>query len=301
MAGLELYTDFGKRGLMKKALCVALAAAGLIQPPLSGAASSSLQDRMAKEELWKSDGLFILPYRPNYFLPLSYNPHPNNDVLPAGSAPLEDIETKFQISVKVPLADHVLDQDIATYAAYTQVSYWQTYNKAESSLLRDTDYEPEFFLQFNSPRKLGIFTNRYNRIGYDHQSNGQQGLQSRSWNRIYAEFVLDYGNTMLSVKPWYRLTGPPEHDSNPDMWKYLGYGELRGTMKFWKSQEVSVLLRNNLRIPDNKGAVELGWTFPIIRSMKGYVQYFNGYGESLIDYNTPVSRLSAGFSFSNWL
>lgn len=256
---------------------------------------------MAKEELWKDDGLFILPYRPNYFMPLSYNPSPNNDVLPAGSASLKEIETKFQISLKVPLADHLLSHDIATYLAYTQLSYWQTYNKQESSLLRDSDYEPEFFLQFNSTRRIGSWTNRYNRLGYDHQSNGQQDPLSRSWNRIYAEFVLDYGNVMVSVKPWYRITGPPEQDSNPNMWKYLGYGELRGAMTFWKSCEASLLFRNNLRIPDNKGAIELGWAFPIAGRMKGYIQYFNGYGESLIDYNSAVNRISAGLSFSDWL
>jgi phospholipase A1/A2 len=62
-----------------------------------------------------------------------------------------------------------------------------------------------------------------------------------------------------------------------------------------------LMFRNNLRIPDNKGAIDLGWAFPLMRSLKGYIQYFNGYGESLLDYNYPVSRVSFGISFSDWL
>ena len=62
-----------------------------------------------------------------------------------------------------------------------------------------------------------------------------------------------------------------------------------------------MMLRNNLRIPDNKGAIELGWSFPLIARVKGFIQFFNGYGDNLIDYNAPVSRISLGFSFSDWL
>jgi phospholipase A1 len=80
----------------------------------------------------------------------------------------------------------------------------------------------------------------------------------------------------------------------------MGYGELRSALKL-RAHEVSLLFRNNLKADGNKGAVELGWAFPLIRSMKGFVQYFNGYGDSLLDYNIPVSRVSVGVTFSDWL
>jgi len=261
---------------------------------------TALEDHIAQEQRWKEAGLFILPHRPSYFMPLSYNGRPNMAPYPPGTAELEKFETKFQISLKVPVAETFFKYNMATYIAFTQVSFWQAYNSQDSSLFRNTDYEPEFFLQFNNPHALGPVTNRYSRLGYAHQSNGQGGTMSRSWNRLYAEFVFDYKNAFFSIKPWYRLTGDPANDSNPDLWKYLGYGEIRSALKLRK-HELSLMFRNNLQTHDNKGAVELGWAFPLIRSMKGYVQYFNGYGESLLDYNTPVSRVSLGVSFSGWL
>jgi phospholipase A1 len=287
--------------MIKQIRLILFAAAAMLPLQAFAESPSMLEEKMAKEERWKGEGLFLLPHRPNYFMPVSYNPHPNNAVYPMGSAPLKDIETKFQLSVKVPVADHLFNTDMQAVLAYTQVSYWQAYNKQKSALFRDTDYEPEFFLQRKASTKIGPLTSRINRLGYDHQSNGLSDPLSRSWNRLYMEFVLDTANTMISIKPWFRIAGPAEEDSNPDMWKYYGYGELRAAVKFWKSNEASLMFRNNLRIPDNKGAIELGWAFPLLRSMKGFIQYFNGYGESLIDYNTPVSRISAGVSFSDWL
>jgi phospholipase A1/A2 len=285
--------------VIRRRVVVLLAA--ILAGVAGGAAASALEDRLATEQQWVADGLFILPHRPNYFMPLSYNPRPNNAVLPPGSPSLQDIETKFQLSVKIPLADHLFQYPVQPVVAYTQVSYWQTYNRSNSSLFRDTDYEPEFFLQAPSAVQLGWFTNRFCRLGYAHQSNGQAAPQSRSWNRMYAEFVMDHDHSMISIKPWFRIPGPAEEDTNPGMAKYYGYGEIRGATKFLGRNEVSLLFRNNFRVPDNKGAIEIGWSFPLIRRLNGFIQYFNGYGESLLDYNYPVSRISVGFAVSNWL
>ncbi|EAL5466791.1 phospholipase, partial [Campylobacter coli] len=50
---------------------------------------------------------------------------------------------------------------------------------------------------------------------------------------------------------------------------------------------------------DNKGAVQVDIGYDIFdNGIYWYLQYFNGYGESLIDYNKRLQRLSTGFLIS---
>ena len=45
------------------------------------------------------------------------------------------------------------------------------------------------------------------------------------------------------------------------------------------------------------GAGELGWLFPFGKSgVYGYVKYFTGYSESLIDYNRHTDKVGIGFA-----
>jgi len=72
-------------------------------------------------------------------------------------------------------------------------------------------------------------------------------------------------------------------DDNPDIMRYMGYGDLRLAYQFDNKHALSGTLRYNPK--HNKGAVQLNYTFPLKGNLKGYVQGFYGYGESLIDYN----------------
>ncbi|MGE5190844.1 MAG: phospholipase A, partial [Gemmatimonadota bacterium] len=88
-------------------------------------------------------------------------------------------------------------------------------------------------------------------------------------------------------------------DDNPGIERYLGYGQI-GVDSVWRGHRFGLVLRNNLRGSGNKGAVQVEWSFPLIRRVSGYVQYFNGYGESLLDYNASSNRIGVGFALKEW-
>jgi len=67
------------------------------------------------------------------------------------------------------------------------------------------------------------------------------------------------------------------------------------------TQTFDFMIRNNLNFNQNYGAIQLGGSFPISKKVRGYVQWFNGYGESLIDYNAYSNSIGIGVQLSDWL
>ncbi|MBE0617140.1 MAG: phospholipase A, partial [Proteobacteria bacterium] len=265
--------------------------------------------RLEAEQAVQKSPWAITPHRPNYILPYTYSFNPNTKPLKeAGSddTNLDNAEVKFQISFKLPAWEQILGSNASLYFAYTQISLWQMYNE-NSAPFRDTNYEPEGFVQFDTDYDLLGLKNRAIGLGFVHQSNGR-GLDafSRSWNRLYANFVFERGNFAGALKPWWRIPedkkepGESDGDDNPNIERYLGYGELRAGYK-WGNMVFAMMLRNNLRTDQNKGAIQLDWSFPLTSKLKGYVQFFNGYGESLIDYDHANQRIGVGVLLSDWL
>lgn len=268
---------------------------------LTAEPESRLDERANLERRWIHDGLYLLPHKPNYFLPFTYNTNPSFQSSPQNpDNTVKKTEMKFQISLKLSLARGVIRNHGDLYFGYTQLSMWQFYDRRASAPFRDTNYEPELFMLFDTDLAVGSMKNKVAGFGFVHQSNGQTDPYSRGWNRLYVVSVLEKNNWVLSIKPWLRIDeyGP---DDNPYIEKYMGYGEIRVAHSMAGHCIVSMLLRNNLRFDGNKGAIELGYSFPLGPALRGYVQYFNGYGESLIDYNHPNNRLGIGIALSDWL
>lgn len=263
-------------------------------------------DRMAEDRENVLQPFTLMAHKPNYFLAGAYNSKGYDATLfqeqySDPSIEFDKAEAQFQISIKVPLGVNVFNRfDI--YAAYTNRSFWQVYNHEISAPFRETNHEPEIWAQFTPSWEIFGFENVANTIGLVHQSNGQGGVLSRSWNRVFANFVFARGNFAIDFKPWIRFSEKPENDDNPDITDYLGHYEIRAGYK-WKGQVFTLMSRNNLESGFDRGAIEAGWSFPLWKYpyLKGYIQYFHGYGESLIDYDRRVNRIGIGISLNDWL
>lgn len=266
-----------------------------------GEPSSAPEILLASIDNGDRNAFSITPYNRNYILPVTYNNNPNAVPYQRSSpgTDVDHVEVKFQVSFQARLAEGLFNKHIDLWGAYTQQSWWQLYNSDQSSPFRETNYEPELFFRWQQDNELLGFSNRIISFGFNHQSNGRGGSLSRSWNRLFATAEFDRGNLAVITRAWWRLPESEKYDDNPDIIKYLGYGDIKTAYK-WDEQVFSMTLRNNLR-SDNKGAVQLDWTFPLSRRFKGYIQYFNGYGESLIDYTESTSRIGIGILLTDWL
>ncbi len=265
-----------------------------------------VRERLREDEKHVLEPFTLMAHKPNYAIAASYNTssyHPDlyQEAYKDSSFNLDDVEAKFQISLKIPLLVGIWDGTFDIYAAYTNRSFWQLYNE-NSAPFRETNHEPEVWVQFHPNWEFLGFTNAWNSFGVVHQSNGQGGVLSRSWNRVYGWFTFERGNLAMSVKPWYRLQEDVDNDDNPDITDYLGHFELSASYKLG-DHVFSVMSRNNLESGFKRGAIELSWSFPLGNwpYLKGYAQYFTGYGESLIDYNQYVNTVGVGISLTDWL
>ena len=244
------------------------------------------------------------PHRTTYFLPARYSSDPNerpaSPRFPAGESlgQLDSVEVKFQLSAKMKLLE--ASERMNFWVAYTQQNNWQFYQ--QSSPFRETNYEPEGLLVVNTGIELGPVTWRSTYLGVLHQSNGRDGAQSRSWNRVTAEFGLEYRNLTLMIRPWWRIPESSIQDDNDDVEDFLGHGDVTAIYEHgnWLFRGMA---RNNFDFDDNRGAYQLDVHAPLpfgVQRARLYLQAFHGYGESLIDYNHRQTTVGLGISLTDW-
>ncbi len=269
-----------------------------------------LDERMTIEALTRTNRFLLTPHKRNYLLPITYKDHTYFDPYEVGDSQLtflKHIEAEFQLSVKILMREGLFGDNGHLYVAYTNQSFWQVYNRSNSRPFRETNHQPELILTFTNDWEILGFRNVSNDIIFNHQSNGQSGLLSRSWNRIILRSVFERNRFAFSFSPWYRIPesaqrypGDPSGDDNPDIEKYLGHFELAGAYQR-KRDIFSIMVRNNLR-SNNYGAIELGWSFPLSQrtpKVRGYLKYFDGYGQSLIDYDDKTRVVGLGIIFTD--
>lgn len=269
--------------------------------------TSMLDQRWELSEDSKLGTWQLRAYQPMYVLPvmwtsdkntLPHSPNPLNTV--TEKQDLYSTEAKFQISLKTKAIEDIFGNNGDVWVGYTQSSRWQVYNEDNSRPFRETNYEPEASLIFRTNYNLLGLHGRLLGLTFNHQSNGRSDPFSRSWNRVILNVGFERDNFALMLRPWYRMEEDAKDDNNPDIKDYIGRGDLTAFYK-WKDHNFSLMLRHTLKGgDDNRGAVQFDWAFPLSGALRGHLQIFDGYGESLIDYNHKATYVGLGVSLMNW-
>ncbi len=233
------------------------------------------------------------------------------------------LNARFQFSFKYRVLDPgpdeselgpVMDALGMLYFAYTQTSIWDL--DGFSRPFYDSSYRPALFLQHALRRTPGSAWSFSLRGGAQHESNGKGGgalvatarpglvatnrlrhaSDSRSLDSVFAAVTTRWEDenarfleATLQANAYFNL------DENPDIAVYRGNAELRLRGGHARGLQLAMHLRGR---PGGHGSVEFNLTWPtsespllralpLIGSLGGYaqIQYFNGYGESLLDYD----------------
>ncbi|WP_108822251.1 phospholipase A [Dysgonomonas sp. Marseille-P4361] len=201
----------------------------------------------------------------------------------------ESADATFQISIRQRLTKSVLPFKTFAYLTYTQKSFWDIY--AESSPFRDTNYNPGIglgkYLFYNNKLVGAAFAQ------IRHESNGRDGDDSRSWNYLSLSMKY-YFNTKLNIATelWVPYV---DGGNNKDLLDYKGLGYISfnymsDKSKWWLSADIN----------PRRGFFNINTTltagFRISERSNQYLfaRFYQGYGESLLDYNKYTMNVRVG-------
>lgn len=200
-------------------------------------------------------------------------------------------DAKFQISLRHRLYRGLLPWRTYVFFTYTQRSFWDIYRK--SAPFSDNNYNPTIgfgrnFVHEGHIRGIGM-------LQFEHESNGRDSIWSRSWNRITLTgiYVPDK-NYVFQAKAWVAMQVAKE---NEHLTRYAGIGHLAGTYtsndgRFTGS--VLMIKRGGWNLNAN-WLLEVSYKIFRFDNQYLFLQYYNGYGESMIRYNHFERYLRIGF------
>ena len=226
-------------------------------------------------------GPFFTLYRDNYFAVGTDPTHkPTSD----------NSDVRFQISIAQRLTKSVLPWNSYLFLCYTQGVAWDVFKN--SMPMHDFTFNPGIGIVkplFNRERFVGKAT-----LMIEHMSNGRDSIWSRSWNRIsLGATILVNENIAIDGKAWIPIV---DGMNNRDILKYVGIFQggvsvmsqnkrFGGSLHFVKRAKWDFSYNTRL---------ELFWRPWKAANEFLFLQWYNGYGETLIDYNRFVNRVRVG-------
>lgn len=221
-------------------------------------------------------------YKDNYFIfGTSIGPRPTR----------ENSNVKFQISISQRLTKSVLPWGTYLYLFYTQKVIWNVMER--SFPMRDLNFNPGVGIAkplFVKGRYIGKLT-----LMAEHESNGRDGVQSRSWNRISigANILVD-PTFIVHGKFWIPFV---DGENNKDLLDYMGIYQMGSQFmspnRRW-SIGVTMVKRRGWNLNYNT-IIEASYRLFKRDNQYLFAQYYNGFGEYMLDYKKFQSVLRVGF------
>ena len=220
-------------------------------------------------------------YKDNYFIfGPSVGPKPTK----------ENTNIKFQISIAQRPTRSTLPRGTYLYLFYSQKCFW---NVLQNSMpMTDLNFNPgvgitkPFFVKNRYVGKLTLIL--------EHESNGRDGEASRSWNRLaLSSNVFVTKNLMVHGKIWVPIV---DGENNRDIVDYCGFWQagwqyLSSNRRF--TAGVTIVKRKGWNLNCNT-IVDISFRLFKKDNQYLFLQYYNGYGEGLLEYNKFHSQLRVG-------
>ncbi|PZP48807.1 MAG: phospholipase, partial [Pseudopedobacter saltans] len=220
-------------------------------------------------------------YKDNYFISgTSINHKPdkyNSDI-------------KYQISIRQLLYRQPILGGSFPYLSYTQKSFWNVYQNSKP------------FAEINFNPSLGLlrpYKNRYGTMNYvtaaiEHESNGRDSTYSRSWNRLSFSWHAYFSRRLqFSLDAWIPFD---YKDENPDLLNYVGYGQFSLSYIIKENKWYADVLVRKGNQWNWKGYMQTQISYKLFQKSNEYLmlQWYNGYAESLINYQGYANKIRIG-------
>lgn len=208
-----------------------------------------------------------------------------------GKKPTADnSDVKFQLSISQRLTKSKLPFDTYLFIQYTQKAFWNVFQN--SLPMRDLNFNPGIGLGH-----LIIRENKYIGKSYlmlEHESNGRDSIDSRSWNKLSLALALMINkNWEMQFSTWVPFV---DGANNKDLLKYKGIFQLAGNYRTNNRRfNCGLILTKRKTWLSFNTQLEVSYKFNNKENQYFFLQYYNGYGENLLDYNKFKSMLRIGF------
>ncbi len=199
-------------------------------------------------------------------------------------------DVKFQVSIAQRLTKSTLPGHTFLFLAFTQQVMWDVFKN--SMPMHDFTFNPGIGVSkplFSKDRYIGKAT-----LMLEHMSNGRDSTASRSWNRITLGTIIMIDD-MLAVdgKFWIPIV---DGENNRDILKYTGLfsGGFQVTSRDKKwGGALHLTKRKTWHMSFNISA-QLFWRPWKQANQYFFIDWYNGYGENLLDYNQWHNRIRVG-------